>query len=72
MQTTSSLWERALSQLLALIGRTVSIEISATDGWSVRSFGGVLEHVEVVSMGGSGGEDARRAGRTVRKPRLSE
>ncbi len=60
MLTTEPLWERALSQLLPLIGRMLSIEISAADDWVVGSFSGTLEHVEVVTMaGGSGGEDAR-------------
>lgn len=60
MQMTFSLWERALSELLGLLGRRVSIEVAAPDGWTVGSFGGVLEHVEVVTMrGGCGGEDAR-------------
>lgn len=57
---TLSLWERALSELLGLLGRRVSIEVAAPDGWTVGSFGGVLAHVEVVTMrGGCGGEDAR-------------
>lgn len=59
MQTSTSLWERALAQLLPLTGRLLSIEIAAIDGWVVGSFGGTLEHVEVVTMGGAGGEDAR-------------
>ena len=53
MQTTS---ERALSELLPLIGRRLSIEIAAPDGWTIASFSGLLEHVEAVAMrGGAGG-----------------
>ncbi len=60
MQTTFSLWERTLAELLSLMGRFVSVEIAARDGWLVAAVGGTLATVEVVSMkGGAEGEDAR-------------
>ena len=61
MQLTVSAWERALSALLALVGRYVLVEIGASrDGWTVASIFGRLRTVEVVPMrNGEGGEDAR-------------
>ncbi len=60
MPTTVSLWERTLAELLALMGRFVSVEIAARDGWLVAAVGGTLATVEVVPMkGGPEGEDAR-------------
>ncbi len=60
VQTTLSLWDRTLAQLIPLMGRFVSVEIAARDGWLVAVVSGTRTCVDVVSMkGGAGGEDAR-------------
>ncbi len=60
VQTTLSLWDRTLAQLIPLMGRFVSVEIAARDGWLVAVVSGTLASVDVASMkGGAGGEDAR-------------